>query len=33
MSIKTSLVAGSALAVALAIGMGVTAQAQEMGYK
>lgn len=33
MSIKTSLVAGSALAVALALGMGVTAQAQDMSYK
>jgi len=33
MSIKTSLVAGSALAVALAIGGGGAAQAQDMSYK
>lgn len=33
MSIKTSLVAGSALAVALAIGLGGAAQAQDMSYK
>lgn len=33
MSIKTSLVAGSALGVALALSMGVAAQAQDMAYK
>ena len=33
MSIKTSLVAGSALGVALALGLGVAAQAQDMAYK
>lgn len=33
MSTKTSLVAGSALGVALALGLGVAAQAQDMSYK
>jgi phosphate-selective porin OprO/OprP len=33
MSTKTSLVAGSALGVALALGLGVSAQAQDMSYK
>ncbi len=33
MSTKTSLVAGSALGVALALGLGVAAQAQDMTYK